>query len=179
MNIVCLGWGSLIWEPKALPVASAWHNDGPRLQIEFSRIADGGELSTAICLNAPEVPVYWNRLATTTLGEACEALRQREQIPDHRQDGVGVLLVASAPVGKLSEWAKGRDIDAIIWTALPPRVDHIEGRIPTIEEALAYLDGLRGETRQHARDYIEQTPTQLDTPYRRVIAETLGWRSQA
>ncbi|EPS4428457.1 acyl-ACP desaturase [Enterobacter hormaechei] len=44
-----------------------------------------------------------------------------------------------------------------------------------MDEAIAYLDGLSGETRSHARDYICRVPAQLDTPYRRAIKEVLGW----
>ncbi|WP_130835759.1 hypothetical protein [[Erwinia] mediterraneensis] len=175
MNIVCLGWGSLIWQPGILPIAGEWCADGPQVRIEFSRIGDGGELSTAVCLNAPEVPVYWARLSVSGLKEACEALRQREQIPDSRQDGIGILPVTDAPAGSLSAWAQDKAIDAIIWTALPPRIAHTEGRIPTMEETLTYLQGLSGETREHAQGYIRQVPAQIDTPYRRAIAQALGW----
>lgn len=175
MNIVCLGWGSLIWQPGVLPLADEWQADGPQVQIEFSRIGDGGELATAVCLNAPQVPVYWARLSVTHLREACDALRQREQIPASRQDGVGILPVTDAPTGALSAWAQGREIEAIIWTALPPRIAHTEGRIPSPEEVLTYLNSLSGETRAHALNYIRQVPGQIDTPYRRAIAQTLGW----
>jgi hypothetical protein len=45
MNIACLGWGSLIWKPCALPIASDWFNDVPELPIEFARLGDSGELA--------------------------------------------------------------------------------------------------------------------------------------
>lgn len=175
MNIACLGWGSLLWKPAPLPVSGDWHADGPLLPIEFSRVGDNGELATAICLNAPLVQVFWARLAVDTLEQACEALRQREQIPAERTDGVGALIAQSAAVGSLTEWAQERQIDAVIWTALPPRIAHSEGLIPTVDDAIAYLRDLEGEKREHARDYIAQVPEQLDTPYRRAIKQQLGW----
>ena len=175
MNIACLGWGSLMWEPGALPLAGEWYRDGPALPIEFSRVADGGELSTAICLNAPSVKVCWALLAVSSVEEACAALREREQIPEEREGAIASLLVSRKPVGVLMEWAWERRIDAVIWTALPPRFDGIEGRVPSVEDAVAYLSGLTGETLQHARDYIEQVPEQIDTPYRRIIRRQLGW----
>ena len=67
-----------------------------------------------------------------------------------------------------------KGIEAIIWTGLPPSASQ-EGRVPAVDEAIAYLDGLSGETRSHARDYICRVPAQLDTPYRRAIKEVLGW----
>jgi len=27
--IVCLGWGSLIWDHRDLPIGGGWRNDGP------------------------------------------------------------------------------------------------------------------------------------------------------
>jgi len=175
MKIVCLGWGSLVWKSGALPVASAWHADGPELPIEFTRVSDGGELATAICINATPVPVLWATLATHSLREACEALREREGIPEERVDGVGSLTLSSQTTGLLADWARGRGIDAIIWTALPARIDDIEGKVPTPEAAIAYLQGLTGEEGEHAKNYIQQVPEQIDTRYRREIRTALGW----
>lgn len=103
MNIACLGWGSLLWKPGALPVSGDWHADGPSLPIEFSRIGDSGELATAVCINAPLVPVFWTKLAVDTLEQACDALRQREQIPEERTDGIGALITQGSATGPLAE----------------------------------------------------------------------------
>ncbi|MBD8708885.1 hypothetical protein IFT47_19840 [Pseudomonas sp. CFBP 13711] len=175
MVIACLGWGSLIWKPDALPLASEWFMDGPALPVEFSRIGDGGELATAICLNAPPCRVLWSVLATDSLEQACSALREREQIPAEREDGIGVYRVEASSTGPLAQWASERQIDALIWTALPPRF-RSEGRLPKSEDALAYLRSLTGEKLEHARDYIRQVPAQIDTPYRRDIQKQLGWK---
>jgi hypothetical protein len=59
---------------------------------------------------------------------------------------------------------------------LPPRIDDIEGRVPSQAAAIAYLRSLSGETLAHARSYIEAVPAQIDTPHRRAIAAELGWR---
>lgn len=175
MRISCLGWGSLIWKPGVLPVEGKWHQDGPHLPIEFTRIGDGGELATAACLNADPVPVLWAWLAVDELATACRLLKEREAIPEQRIDGIGSLIVTKKPVGMLAEWAQARSIDAVIWTGLPPRCNHIENRVPSLQAALAHLDGLEGEAREHARDYINRVPGQIDTAYRRAIAERLGW----
>jgi len=175
MKIACLGWGSLIWKSGSLPVAGEWQTDGPLLPVEFSRVSDGGELATAICMNAPAVPVLWAWLNAETLSVACQALREREGIPEERCDGIGSLLIAGRHTGLLSRWAAERGIEAVIWTGLPPRSASLEGRLPTVDEAIAWLDSLSGEARQHARDYIDRVPEQIDTPYRRVIKEVLGW----
>lgn len=174
MHIACLGWGSLIWKPGDLPVEGNWHQDGPTLPIEFSRTSDGGELATALCINALPVPVLWARLATQELGQACMQLREREGIPDERVDGVGILTVTPHSPGMLADWARQRQLDAVIWTALPPKFGSVEGLIPTLAQAIAHLEQLTGEASTHARDYIRQVPAQIDTPYRRAITAQLG-----
>lgn len=175
MKIVCLGWGSLVWKSGVLPVAGDWHTDGPALPIEFARVSDGGELATAICINATPVPVLWATLATHSLSEACQALREREGIPEARVDGVGSLTLSPQASGLLADWARPRGIDALIWTALPARINDIEGKVPTPEAAIAYLRELTGEVSEHAKNYIKQVPEQIDTRYRRKIRTALGW----
>lgn len=175
MKIACLGWGSLIWKPEALPLASEWFKDGPALPIEFSRVGDGGELATAVCMNAPLTHVFWAMLNADTLHHAVSALREREQIPVSRSDGVGVMVFNSTSAGPLAEWATEKQLDAVIWTALPPRIDSLEGRVPCVKEVLDYLATLEGEKRQHAQDYLRRVPTEFETPYRQAIRKSLGW----
>lgn len=177
MKIACLGWGSLIWKPGALPTDGLWRQDGPHLPIEFSRVGDGGELATAICINAPLSQVFWTLLEVASVAEACEALRGREQIPSERDDGIGSLISSASGSGPLAEWAESRGLSAVIWTALPPRFANTENRIPSVQDVIGYLTGLTGETWDHARNYIEQMPVQISTPYRQAIAEALGWVS--
>jgi hypothetical protein len=175
VKIACLGWGSLIWKPEALPLASEWHKDGPAFPIELSRVGDGGELATAVCVNAPLTRAFWALLNADTLHHAVAALREREQIPVSRSDGVGVMVFNSTPAGPLADWAAEKKLDAVIWTALPPRIHGLEGRIPCVKDVLDYLRTLEGEKRQHAQDYLSRVPAEFETPYRQAIRTHLGW----
>lgn len=49
MKIAILGWGSLIWDPRALrTVGKKWSDGGPTLKIEFSRISSDDRLTLVI-----------------------------------------------------------------------------------------------------------------------------------
>lgn len=175
MNIACLGWGSLVWKQGQLDVKGDWKLDGPRVPVEFCRVSDGGELATAICLNAAPVTVLWSWLNTDNLASAIEMLRLREGIPADRADGIGWLTLSERPVGDLAKWAQEKGIESVIWTGLPAKSLAAEGRVPTVEEAIGYLSQLEGETRHHAKRYIEQVPAQIDTAYRKEIVRQLNW----
>lgn len=77
--------------------------DGPQLPIEFARVGDSGELATAFCENVRPCQVLWAVLRSASLSAACEALRLREQIPDSRNDGIGVFRLGGTPNGVISE----------------------------------------------------------------------------
>ena len=65
-----------------------------------------------------------------------------------------------------SAYCCSRSLDAVIWTALPPRYQQQEGVIPSCDGALAHLASLSGEAAEHAFDYIRRVPAQFDTAYR-------------
>ena len=50
MRIAILGWGSLINEPRDLPITGEWQKDGPMLWIEFSRISKRGARAGCLTL---------------------------------------------------------------------------------------------------------------------------------
>ncbi|MBV4484619.1 hypothetical protein HU727_003350 [Pseudomonas sp. SWRI153] len=176
MVIACLGWGSLIWKPDGLPLASEWFSDGPHVPVEFARVSDSGELTTAICVNGPPCKVLWAVLDVDNLDEAREALRLREGIPQDWPHGIGSFTPGTSAVGVMAEWAIPRELDAVIWTALPPRFKDVEGLVPTANDAVSHLAGLSAEAYEQARNYVEQVPAQIDTPYRREIISRLGWK---
>lgn len=131
MKICCLGWGSLISKPGQLRLAGEWSDGGPGVPVEFSRVTDGGELAPAICRGAEPVRVFWAALATHSLGLAYNELAQRERVPTHRTDGIGVLMVHDDDgYDGLSRWAFSQGLDALIWTELPPRFMNLLNRIP-------------------------------------------------
>jgi len=71
MNIVCIAWGSLLWKPGALKLASGWHPGGPPMPLEFVRQSDDSpELALVLCESARLMPTYWAYLDTQDLTSA-------------------------------------------------------------------------------------------------------------
>ena len=177
-RIAVLGWGSLIWDPRGLPIKRKWFEDGPLIPVEFARQSIDGRITLVIEQNARPVRVLWALMDSSDLKEAVEALRAREDIPSKNVDShigrwpVDNQLVKNIP--DLPQWASARGIDAIVWTALPPKFDKTE-RTPSKEEVIEYLSSLRGSARDLAEAYVRKAPRQIDTGYRRALEARLGW----
>jgi hypothetical protein len=81
-SIACLGWGSLIWNPRDLPIRGRWFDDGPLLPIEFAQESRDGRITLVICEVDYRVRTYWALLEATDLQTAKSDLAAREEIKD-------------------------------------------------------------------------------------------------
>jgi len=179
MKIVCVGWGSLVWDPRDLPIKSDWHLDGPDLPVEFCRQSDNGRITLVLVPGAAAVTTLWCELDAATLADAVAKLAAREGITAKNIAGrIGRWPETNAqnpvvPDG-LQKWAQERKIDGVVWTALGPRFD---GRnvTPTHEQIVAYLRSTEGDVRTDCERYIRRAPAQIRTVYRTEIEQQLGW----
>lgn len=179
MKIACIGWGSLVWSPGVLRCKGAWQLDGPALPLEFARTSKDGRLTLVLTDGATTVPSLWVELDYADPQSAKDALQGRE--------GTGPLSVGLWPgppprykvgAGEIAKWAEDKGLDAVVWTALPPKFANADGKAPgSADAAVAYLRGLDAETSTKAREYIEQAPPQIRTAYRTAFEEQLGWRA--
>ena len=57
-KIACIAWGSLVWDPRELPVTAVWRRDGPALPIEFARCSVDRRITLVIDPGSPELDTY-------------------------------------------------------------------------------------------------------------------------
>jgi len=185
-RVAILGWGSLLWDRGTLQVSGNWKKDGPSLPIEFARTSGLKDkekppyLSLVLHPDAGLIRTYWDvSFLTEHRDDAICDLRKRERctlsdiahLPaDTAQSPIpGVDL-------RIREWllSKRAQIDAVIWTNLPPKLEQRQTFI--IEESIAWLDNLRANNRQErAQQYIQRAPSQTDTCLRRQVRERFHW----
>ncbi len=179
MNIACLGWGSLIWDPQALPIQKCWFKDGPLLPIEFARHSRTDIITLVIVPGIREVRSLWTPMVVPDLDTARLKLAEREGIKiENIPKYIGYVSSTGSSNGQSAEvigrWASYIGLDAVVWVNLPPRFQSVV-RVPTVEEVLLFLQTRPPETRQYAEEYIRRTPRQIDTEYRRRIEVELNW----
>jgi hypothetical protein len=176
-SIACLGWGSLIWDPRTLPIRGQWLADGPLVRVEFVRQSSDGRITLVLDDEVPPVRALWAMMDTNDLAEARRQLQAREGYP--RLDDIGCWSCDNAThptsIVDLHRWAADRSLSGVVWTALGPRFGDARGAKPTAEELIAYLKSLRGTQRDKVERYIRRAPRQIDTPYRRLIEAALQW----
>ena len=173
-NIACLGWGSLIWDPRELPIQRYWFDDGPLVRVEFARKSRDGRVTLVLDPDARPVRSLWALMDAENVEEAREDLRRREGISKENKQ----KYVADWPGGNsnhilgLEDWAHARELDAVVWTTLD---SNFEKTPPSAEEVISHLRGLTGSSRDEAERYIRQAPRQIDTELRRKIEAEFQW----
>ena len=175
-KIVCIGWGSLIWNPRNLPIQGSWSDDGPLLPIEFGRQSHDGRITLVIVPNRPLVQTYWCFLNSGDTDRAVAALAKRERTSEK---DIGQWPFKCEPdngfYSLIEKWAVDYQFDSVIWTALPPQFDNQCPRFPSVQEVCSYLKSLQGNKKDIAEEYIRKAPKQIRTEYRDRIEENLNW----
>jgi hypothetical protein len=179
MTIACLGWGSLIWDPRDLPLGSAWREDGPQLPVEFARQSRDGRITLVIVDDCPPSPVLWAELRVKNLTEAVDALAMRENVePNAARTAIGRWPANSGQAyphcDAIADWAKRRTLSGVVWTALKPGLSTRRGTMPPLADIIRHLQGLKGQPREIAALYVCNAPPQIRTPFRTAIEAELG-----
>ena len=177
--IACLGWGSLVWDLRELPICRQWFSDGPLVKVDFLRESRDKRITLVLHNEAEPVRSLWAIMTVKTLAEAKSALAaregiQEENIPKH----VGSWSRGSTDPQYITEvkaWAESRGVEHVVWTALPPGFKGNRGTVPSQDEVVTHLCALSGPQRDNAEEYVRMAPAQVDTSYRRRIEADLGW----
>jgi hypothetical protein len=187
MKIAILGWGSLIWDKRDLPIVGNWQKDGSKLWIEFSRISQKGERAGCLTLvleerSEEESTSLYAVSQRTDMTQAIADLQAREGTP---QDNIGFCKVAAACFApnarsrhpksceRIRAWALGKGFEAVIWSAQSRRFKDVLGIPFSPAAALNYLNGLPASTKEKAIYYIQKAPDQIMTPFRRLFLAQL------
>lgn len=181
--IACIGWGSLVYSPGHLPFRAGWQYDGPLLPVEFARESGGKRITLVLCPGVPRVQTCWTLLDVPDFESARQSLGLREYPgakPKWITANIGFWDQATGnsfglEAETIAAWATERGLAGAVWTNLPCKFNQTNGMMPTVEQVIAYLRALDGEARQKAEEYVRKAPAQIDTPYRRLIAQELGW----
>ena len=187
MKSVVLAWGSSVWDPRDLQIASKFTANGPLLPIEFCRVSDDGRLTLAIDETFGALcKTYSAPSALEGLDAARDNLCLSEGLADARAIGFvepasgrqSDLATQSHPqvVATIGAWAESLGYDAAIWTALTSNFDDWgKGGEPfSVSAALQYLETLEGEDTAkfaHALAYIRKAPPEVETPVREEVAK--------
>lgn len=76
----------------------------------------------------------------------------------------------------ISAWARQREIDATLWTALPPKFEDQVGRAPeSAKQVMEHLRSRDPDTLAKCREYVERAPVQVTTMFRAAIEEAMEW----
>ena len=148
--IACLGWGSLIWDPRNLNSNANWREDGPLVPIEFTRQSANGRLTLVIEPTALPLRVLWTTMATNSLESAINNLSKRENTTRKYIGSWQQAAPSPDQIPDLAHWASLKGLDAVIWTALPPSFNNKDGVSPSVQEAIQYLKTLDMKTSELA-----------------------------
>lgn len=109
--IACLGWGSLVWDSRELPIQRQWFTDGPFVKVEFVRQSSDGRITLVLHAAASPVRSLWAVMDSSDLDVAREALRKREHIPAGNRAHIGSWSKGDdtpESIQNLPQWAESR-----------------------------------------------------------------------
>ncbi len=180
-KIAIVGWGSLIWDPRGLPIKCKWRKNGPELPIEFSRISRDGRLTLVIDKNkGGKVKTLYALSKRTNLPDAIADLREREGTVWKNIEHIDLTEETDSNKNidkesdihkKIKKWAEDNEIGAVVWTALLPNFKEQIEKDYTVDSAIEYLKSLPKNAKENAINYIKRAPKQINTPLRKKVRE--------
>ncbi len=167
-------------------MAEAFRAEGPMLPIEFSRVAMDGRVTLVIDSSAMPIQTHCVRMEVASVDDAIRELGIREKIaPARLREWIGVQTRDASPRNSgetdegvrsgIAAWLAEQSLDAVVWTALPPRAPDGNFVTPSLDSLLSHLDSLAGSALSRAEEYIRRAPETVKTPRRQRFEEVFGW----
>lgn len=177
-EVIVLGWGSLIWDPRDLKHDGVWRQDGPLLPIEFARISSRDRLTLVRNQNAKPVQVLWSTMTLDLQGSIIN-LNRREGCVESNcvghvdLDNPNINQSRKYFIEPIVRWCVLNGFKKVIWTDLGVKFKSETGHVFSEDTAIEYLKDLKNQS--NAKEYIQKAPAQIQTSLRKKIAVELGW----
>lgn len=181
MKIAILGWGSLLWDNQEKfkefnkQLGSWQFDDGPSLPLEFSRISQSRGNALTLVIDEEN----------GTLCKVAYAFSKRKNPDDTICDlrcregttinNIGYYFADKSRkysrngLSDISEWAKEKNIDVVIWTDLESNFKNRTGESFSIRSALLQIQKLNPESKVKAAEYMWRAPDFINTPLRKAL----------
>jgi hypothetical protein len=184
MIVAVLGWGSLIWEPRELAIASPFRLIGPTIPIEFARVSGKDKAPRRLTLVIDDdIGVQCQTFVALSASADPKAARENLRVREGRPpaEGIGFAVKGGASseraierhpkaVTAIEAWLAARDFDAVIWTALASNFAERAGEDFSVDAALRFLEALPEDQLPHALEYIRKAPQPVQTPVRATVS---------
>ncbi len=184
MKIAILAWGSLVWDPRTLQIEGDWINEGPELEIEFSRVSKDGRLTLVIDSKyGAKVRTYYGKSIRADIGDAIADLRDREGTIRKRIGYADIVNSNNSNsefhehedvFDNIIDWCNDKKYDAAVWTALPSQFYDQTNLEFSVDNAINYLEKLPLSAKNNAINYIKKAPIEIITPVREKL-EAIGY----
>jgi hypothetical protein len=178
-KIAILGWGSLLWD-KSQKEFDEWHEDwkldGPVLKLEFSR-KSASRLNALTLVIDPvhgqQCQVAYAMSKRASPEQAIADLRAREKT---KRENIGFTVADGShrqgrdvnSIDVISQWAKDRPIDVVLWTDLPGSFDSV-AKQDFLSTAVNHVQQLPAEGKAMAAEYVWCAPDFVVTPLRETL----------
>jgi len=161
MKIGYLAWGSLLWDYTQLNLKSGWIESSLQLPLNFSRISDKGKgrLTLVIDNNSGKInSIFISSTKINNLNKAINTLKLREKT---KKNNIGYIntkdnssrtnLLSPEQLQSIFQLATNNNLDAIIWTDIPPNFQEITGEKINTINALKYIDNKKNKKKTYIK----------------------------
>jgi len=161
MKIGYLAWGSLLWDYTQLNLKSGWIESSLQLPLNFSRISDKGKgrLTLVIDNNSGKInSIFISSTKINNLNKAINTLKLREKT---KKNNIGYIntkdnssrtnLLSPEQLQSIFQLAINNNLDAIIWTDIPPNFQEITGEKINTINALKYIDNKKNKKKTYIK----------------------------